>query len=109
MDNHGNKHQRSIGVVVVDDDDLLSSRSSGRNDAAPLFHCLWRAANVSPAAGVSSKAVEGADVAAFGIDVSELDRFAEPIGADAVGVVVTGADDTTAVEPPAVAAEELTH
>lgn len=48
-------------------------------------------------------------MATFGIDVGQLDRFAEPIGADTVGVMVASAAYATAVEPPAVAAKELTH
>lgn len=105
----GKNQQRSIGVVVVDDHNLLSSRSSGRNNPTPLFHCLWRAAYVSPAAGVSSKSVKGADVATFRVDVGHLNGLAEPVRADTVCVMVTSADDATAIEPPAVAADELTH
>jgi len=106
---HNNKHQRSIGVVVVDDNNLLSSRSSCCNHSTPFFYCLWRAADISPTAGITSKSVEGTNMATFGIDVGQLDRFAEPIRADAVGIMVASAADATEVEPPAVAAEELTH
>lgn len=48
-------------------------------------------------------------MAAIGVDVGELDGLAQPVGADAVGLVYTSADDAAAVEPPAVAAQELAH
>lgn len=48
-------------------------------------------------------------MAALGIDVGQFDRFAEPIGADTVGVMEASAAYAAEVEPPAVAAKELTH
>ena len=98
---------RSTGVVVVDDDHLGGSSSA--NCAAPVLDALGRTADIAPAEAVVSPSVEGADMAALGIDVGEVDGLAEPVGADTVRVMVATAWHSEAVEPPAVEAEELAH
>ena len=101
--------ERSLGVIVVDDDNLLSGLSSRADHATPLVDRLWCAAHISPAEAVVPPAVKGADVAALGVDIGQLDRFAEPLGTDADSVVIATAGDAQAVEPPTIAAQELTH
>jgi len=39
-------------------------------------------------------------MAAIGIDISEIDRLAEPVGAKAVCVMTSSAGDSYAVKPP---------
>jgi hypothetical protein len=99
---------RSVRIVVVYDDDLLSS-SSRSHVLAPVLDALRGAADVSPAEAVVSPSIEGADMAALGIDVGQIDRFAEPVRADTVGVVITSAGNSKAVKPPAIEAQKLAH
>ena len=101
--------ERSRSVIVVNDDDLLSGLSSRTDHSAPLLHRFWRAAQVSPAEAVVPPSIEGADVAALGIDIGQLDGLAEPVGTDAVCVVIATTGHAQTVEPPAIAAQELTH
>jgi hypothetical protein len=98
----------SFGVIVVDDDDLFGTASSG-DILTPLLDAHGGAADVPPAEAVAAESVEGADVAAVGVDVAQLGGLAQPVGADAVGVVDTSAGHSAAVPPPAVTAQELTH
>ena len=88
--------ERSLGVIVVDDDNLLSGLSSRADHATPLLDRLWCAAHISPAEAVVPPAVKGADVAALGVDIGQLDRFAEPVGTDADSVVNAPVDGVVA-------------
>ncbi len=99
---------RSIAVIVVDDDHLLSL-SSPADVPAPLFDALWCTADVSPAAAVSSPSIEGAYMAAFGVDVLEVDGFEKPVRTNACSLMNTCTGNSAAVSPPALAAQELTH
>lgn len=97
----------SWGIVVVDDNHV--GGSSTADHLTPLFDTFRSTAYVSPAEEVTSIAIAGAEVAAVGVDVGEIDGFAQPVRADASGVVQASAGDSTAVEPPAPTAQELTH
>lgn len=83
--------------------------STRAHQLAPILDGLGCAADVSPAEAVSTPSIEGADVAAFGIDVGEFDRFAEPVGADAGGVMNTSTEDSAEVAPPTVETKKLAH
>jgi hypothetical protein len=48
-------------------------------------------------------------MAALRVDVGQLNRLAQPIGANTVRVVVTSAGHAETVEPPAITAKELAH
>ena len=94
-------------ILGIDDDNhILSARVQ---HAAPLLDRVGSTADAAPAAGVAAPAVEGADVAALGVDGHEVDGLAEPVGTDAGRVVEPAAGDAAAVEPPAVAHQELAH
>lgn len=101
--------ERSLGVIVVNDDNLLPGLSTRAEHATPLLDRFRCAAQISPAEAVVAPTVKGADVTALGVDIGQLDRFAQPVGTDAVGVVIATAGDAQAVEPPTIAAQELTH
>jgi hypothetical protein len=99
---------RSIAVIVVDDDHLLSL-SSPADVPAPLLDALRCTADVSPAAAISSPSIEGAYMAAFGVDVLEVDGFEKPVRTNAYSLMDACTGNSAAVEPPALAAQELTH
>lgn len=101
---------RVLDVRSLHNHDHIPSCHSPRTASpAPLPHDLRGAAHVAPAAAVASQPVAGAYLAAAGVHDGEVGGAAQPVGADAVGVVVAAADDAAAVEPPAVAAQKLAH
>jgi hypothetical protein len=70
---------RSRGIVIVDNNHLLSSISSRGTDSAPLFYCIRCAKNISPEETIVTPAIECAYMTAIGIDIGEIDRFADPV------------------------------
>jgi hypothetical protein len=94
------------GSVIVDDHHILSS---GSGKLAPVLDGLRGAADASPTEAVASPSVEGADMAALRVDVAQFNRLAQPVGADTDRFVDSPADNSAAIEPPTVAAQELAH
>jgi hypothetical protein len=95
---------RSRGIVIVDDNNLLSSISSRGANSTPLLDCIGCAEDVSPKEAVITPAVECADMAAIGIDIGEITRFADPVRAETVRVMASSAGNSHAVKPPAATA-----
>lgn len=48
-------------------------------------------------------------MAAFGVDVLEVDGFEKPVRTNACSLMHACTGNSAAVEPPALAAQELTH
>lgn len=97
------------GHVVVDDDGLSSKSTSSRSEATPLNDGLRSAADASVVEAIVSQPVTLADMAAFGINQSEVFWLATPPRIDQVCLVAPSAADSTVVVPPAITDETLTH
>lgn len=76
---------------------------------APLFDPGGGAADGSSAAFVTTATIPCAHMAAFSVEGLESFRFAHPARAEAVGEMESSAEDTEAVDPPAITANALTH
>lgn len=85
------------------------SSSSSTQVLTPILYTIRCTANISPEEAVSTPAIKGTDVTTFRVNVSQFDRFAEPIRANAGSIVEASTWDTTAVPPPAITAQELAH
>lgn len=97
-------NDHSIGLL--DNHDGVSAPTL---ELAELLDGVGGAADVAVAQKVASIAGPGADVAALGVEVHELDGLAEPAGDQEERPVPSRTADPEEVAPPAIAAHALTH
>lgn len=91
---------RSWGIVIVDNNNLLSSISSRGANSTPLLDCIGCAEDISPEEAVITPTIECTDMAAIGIDIGEITRLADPVRAKAVCVMASSTRNSHAVKPP---------
>jgi hypothetical protein len=82
----------------------VCSRLACGAKATPLLDCLGSTADKAFEEAIVAVAIAGADMAALGIDHTQVVGFAKPIGADAASFVDTSAANP-AIVPPAAAAD----
>jgi hypothetical protein len=101
------------GGIIVDYEGVfgvLAVEVAAGEEGAPFLDAVGGAEDGSAAEEVGAAALEGgAEVAAEGVDKTEVLGFAEPEGAAEGGLVETSAADSTEVDPAAPTEDTLRH
>lgn len=72
---------RSRGIVIVDNNHLLSSISSRRAYSTPFLYCIRCTEDISPEETVITPTIESAYMAAIWIDIGEINWLTDPVRA----------------------------